>query len=232
MLVHLPVQRKKNNNHIKDLLVKDINMNIALTCNNSRNNSTNDNSVYNKLNLTSQEILLLRSLEEFYQNKEYYDILVSIIEGTSTISRRTFEYFVTNYASKHNIIYDLDEKGVKTSFNVYSSYKDQLKAHRKKYFDPFGRGDRIPFFCHDDCIITTIGQLNFYRWFFIKKIYEYCAENYTPIQTELLANKHIKKRATDRVIRKRPATAKKNISYIKVEYDPDSDNDMVVSFTF
>ncbi len=208
---------------------------MALTCNNSTNNSpTNNDSVYNKLNLTSQEILLLRSLEEFYQNKEYYDLLVSIIDGTSTISRRTFEYFVTNYASKHNIIYELDEKGDKTmhSFNVYSSYKDQLKAHRKKYFDPFGRGDRIPFFCHDDCVITTIGQLNFYRWFFNKKIYEYCLENYNTIQSELLANKHIKKRTGDRIVKKRPANAKKQISYIKVEYDPDSDNDMVVSFTF
>ena len=203
---------------------------MALTC----NIPTNNDSVYNKLNLTSQEILLLRSLEDFYQNKEYYELLVSIIDGTSTISRRTFEYFVTNYASKHNIIYELDEKGDKNmhSFNVYSSYKDQLKAHRKKYFDPFGRGDRIPFFCHDDCVITTIGQLNFYRWFFNKKIYEYCLENYNMIQSELLANKHIKKRTGDRIVKKRPANAKKQISYIKVEYDPDSDNDMVVSFTF
>ena len=208
---------------------------MALTCNIPTNISpANNDSVYNKLNLTSQEILLLRSLEEFYQNKEYYELLVSIIDGTSTISRRTFEYFVTNYASKHNIIYELDEKGDKNmhSFNVYSSYKDQLKAHRKKYFDPFGRGDRIPFFCHDDCVITTIGQLNFYRWFFNKKIYEYCLENYNMIQSELLANKHIKKRTGDRIVKKRPANAKKQISYIKVEYDPDSDNDMVVSFTF
>ncbi len=207
---------------------------MALTYNNPINNApANNDSVYNKLNLTSQEILLLRSLEDFYQNKEYYDLLVSIIDGTSTISRRTFEYFVTNYASKHNIIYELDEKNNNINcFNVYSSYKDQLKAHRKKYFDPFGRGDRIPFFCHNDCVITTIGQLNFYRWFFSKKIYEYCLENYNIIQTELLANKNIKKRSGDRIAKKRPINSKKQISYIKVDCDPDSDNDMVVSFTF
>ena len=46
--------------------------------------------------------------------------------------------------------------------------KNQLKAYSKKYFDPFGRGDRIPFFSNNTCIITTIGQLNFYKWFIEK----------------------------------------------------------------
>ena len=74
---------------------------------------------------------------------------------------------------KHNIYYDLVNKDAVNKFTVHSSYKDQLKAHRKKYFDQFGRGDRIPFFSKDNYIITTIGQLNFYRWFFSKKIYTY-----------------------------------------------------------
>ena len=142
--------------------------------------------VYKKLNLTSQEILLLKSLEEFYQNNSCFELLVGIIDGTSVISRRTFEYFVTKYSINHNISYELEEKGIKYNFLVHSSYKDQLKAHKKKYFDPFGRGDRIPFFANNDCVITTIGQLNFYRWFFTKKIYDYCLNNYTNIQTELL----------------------------------------------
>ena len=95
---------------------------------------------------------------------------------------------------KHNISYELEVKGIKQMFIVHSSYKDQLKAYKKKYFDPFGRGERIPFFSNDDCIITTIGQLNFYRWFFTKHIYDYCVENYNTIQNELLSNKNIKKR--------------------------------------
>ena len=71
--------------------------------------STYDNSsVYRKLNLTSQEILLLRSLEEFYNNSIYFNLLLNIIEGTSIISRRTFEYFVTKYSMLHNISYELE----------------------------------------------------------------------------------------------------------------------------
>ncbi len=189
---------------------------------------TYDN-IYHKLNLTSQEILLLKSLEEFYQNNIYFDLLMSIIEGSSSVSRRTFEYFVTNYAMKHNISYEMIEKGLKYNFIVHSSYKDQLKAHKKKYFDPFGRGDRIPFFSNNDCIITTIGQLNFYRWFFTKNVYEYCIKNYNIIQSELLSNKNIRKRKAVS-IKKKKYSVKKQINYIKVEYTMNNNADIIVSF--
>jgi hypothetical protein len=194
---------------------------------------TYDNSsVYKQLNLTSQEVLLLKSLEEFYNNNEYFNLLLDIIEGTSTISRRTFEYFVTKYSMNHNISYDIEEKGLKHIFIVHSSYKDQLKAHKKKYFDPFGRGDRIPFFSNNDCIITTIGQLNFYRWFFTKNIYNYCVNNYNIIQSELLSNKNVKKRSRYNLKKKRTTSCKKQINYIKIEYTSDTNNDIVVSFDF
>jgi hypothetical protein len=193
--------------------------------------SYSDNGVvYKKLNLTSQEILLLKSLEEFYHDNPFFNLLVEIIDGTSMISRRTFEYFVTKYSHNHNVSYEIEDKGNKQNFIVHSSYKDQLKAHKKKYFDPFGRGDRIPFFANNDCVITTIGQLNFYRWFFTKKIFDYCLNNYTLIQNELLSNKNVKKRAKS-FNKKRVSSVKKQISYIKIECNNDAD-DIVVSFDF
>ncbi len=187
---------------------------------------TYNSCVYKKLNLTSQEILLLKSLEEFYNNSKYFELLLEIIEGTSVISRRTFEYFVTKYSMVHNISYLLEDK---TMFTVHSSYKDQLKAHKKKYFDPFGRGERIPFFSNNNCIITTIGQLNFYRWFFTKKIYDYCVDNYNTIQTELLSNKTVKKRSRYNIGKKRTTFCKKQINYIKIEYNTNN-TDIIVSF--
>ncbi len=193
--------------------------------------SYSDNGVvYKKLNLTSQEILLLKSLEEFYNNNPYFSLLVEIIDGTSMISRRTFEYFVTKYSHIHNISYEIDDKGIKQNFIVHSSYKDQLKAHKKKYFDPFGRGERIPFFANNDCVITTIGQLNFYRWFFTKKIFDFCMNNYNIIQTELLSNKNVKKRCKS-FNKKRVTSLKKQINYIKIECSNDND-EIVVSFDF
>jgi hypothetical protein len=187
------------------------------------------NELYKKLELSSQEVLLLRSLEYFYENEYYFNLLAAIIDGTSIISRRTFEFFVTNYAMKHNIVYELFEKNNKTKFIVHSSYKDQLKAHRKKYFDPFGRGDRIPFFSNNNCIITTIGQLNFYRWFFSKNIYEYCVEHHKDIQKELFANKNIKKKRMNKIDRKIILPLKKQMNYIKSDSNK-SYTDIVVSF--
>ena len=188
------------------------------------------NEILKKLELSSQEVLLLKSLDDFYENQYFFNLLSSIIDGTSLISRRTFEYFVTNYAMRHNIIYDLVEKGNKNKFIVHSSYKDQLKAHRKRYFDPFGRGDRIPFFSKNNCIITTIGQLNFYRWFFSKHIYDYCLENYKNIQIELFSNKNIKKKKKNKNDKKTILPLKKQVNYVKVEYNKYKPVDIIVSF--
>lgn len=197
--------------------------------NSYKNNTTDYNSdMGKKLELTSQEVMLLSSLEEFYKKKTNYELFHSIINGTNTISRRTIEYFVTNYSLHNKISYELEERGQKFRFNVYNSYKDQLKAHRKKYFDPFGRGERIPFFTNNDCIITTIGQLNFYKWFFSKNIYDYCIENYDKIQSSLVSSKV---GYTKKLKPKKNNIKKPNIKY---DYIPKRElsksGDIIVSF--
>ena len=80
-------------------------------------------------------------------------------------------------------------------FNIYLDYKNQLKAYSKKFFDPFCRQKRIIIDCEtflwkehtDDIdnqdknsnnnIITTVGQLNFFRWFLENKIFDYAILN-------------------------------------------------------
>ena len=59
------------------------------------------------------------------------------------------------------------------NFNVHFDYKNQLKHYQKTHFDPFSRGDRVPFFMNDTCIITTIGQLNFFKWFISKNVFDF-----------------------------------------------------------
>lgn len=147
-----------------------------------------NNKVIQSLNLNIQETIILRAVEKYFIDKNKFDILKTIISGENIISRRTIEYFVTKYSHIKNITYLIENLDKKVKFNVYSSYKDKLKCHKKKYFDPFGRGDRIPFFSNDSCIITTIGQLNFYKWFITNNIYKYCLDNHNEIQTSLLDN--------------------------------------------
>ena len=83
-------------------------------------------------------------------------------------------------------------------------------------------------FANNDCVITIIGQLNVYTWFFARKIYDFCLTNYNIIQTELLSNKNIKKRQKS-FNKKKSVCSKKQISYIKIECISD-DSDIVVLF--
>ena len=125
--------------------------------------------------------LLIVSLQRFYNSHEDLDTLIPILKGEGSLSLRVIDWFVTNYAKKHHISYTLN----KQEFVVYLNYKSQLKAFSKKLFDPFCRRERISFQCgKHDPFVTTVGQLNFFRWAFEKNILEYMKKNLEDIQKE------------------------------------------------
>ena len=69
-------------------------------------------------------------------------------------------------------------------FLVYLSYKGQLKAYSKQYFDPNCRRERIMFKIKDEeQFMTTIGKLNFFRWALETKILEYIEAHEEEIRT-------------------------------------------------
>lgn len=125
--------------------------------------------------------LLIVSLQRFYNSNNELDSLIPILKGEGDLSLRVIDWFVTNYAKKHHISYMLD----KQEFVVYLNYKCQLKAFSKKLFDPFCRRERISFQCGTcEPFITTVGQLNFFRWAFEKKVLDYMREHIEDIQRE------------------------------------------------
>lgn len=143
-----------------------------------------NNKIFKLIQMNSHECLLLKSLEAFYlinNNKVFVDIL----QNNSNISIRLIDYFVTKYSKKHKISYKIDD----IIFNVSQSYKQQLKQYQKKYFDPFARGTRIPYFFMNDCIITTIRQLNFFKWFISKKVLDYIIINKDAVELDMNLNK-------------------------------------------
>tara|TARA_B100000768_G_C11270437_1_gene373150 strand:- start:1770 stop:2372 length:603 start_codon:yes stop_codon:yes gene_type:complete len=148
------------------------------------------------IQISSQENILLSNIEKFYKkNLVNTSEIINIMKGQSVISMRLIDYFVTNYSKKYRVNYKIKRNDIKENFNVFTSYKSQLKAYNKKYFDPFSRGNRIPLFFKDDCIITTIGQLNFFRWFYINKVHVFIESNLSKIENDLLENKNnLKKR--------------------------------------
>ena len=98
--------------------------------------------------------LLLTSLQTFYTKDENMNILNMILNNQKKVSLRLIDWFTTNFSKKYNVIYLIykDNNNIKTiqetdtivnQFNVYNSYKSQLKAYSKKQFDPFCRRERI-----------------------------------------------------------------------------------------
>lgn len=138
---------------------------------------------------TGARNLLLVSLSRFYSQKGTMDRVMPYIAGTSEVSLRLIDWFVTNYAKKNNsIITHRDAHGNVIHFNVYLSYRSQLKAYSKQQFDPFRRRDRILFY-HDDnnnFVETTVGQLNFFRWMLQNRILDYIVANASTIETDMM----------------------------------------------
>ena len=151
------------------------------------NNLSLNQKILKELRITSQEQMLLNCMDQFYSKSENSEKLISLINGD--VSIRLIDFFVTNYSKKNRVSYPLDEENSNQIFNVFSSYKSQLKAWNKKYFDPFSRGDRVPFFINNDCIITTIGQLNFFKWYISNKVVKYVKNNLVKIELDMNKSK-------------------------------------------
>ena len=129
------------------------------------------------------------SLSKFYKKKEHITELMSITSGSSKISLRLLDWFVTNYSKKHNTnICKIDDKKNIYHFNVYLSYRSQLKAYSKQQFDPFRRRERIQFYHErENYIETTIGQLNFFRWVIENNISSYIIDNIGKIESDMIS---------------------------------------------
>jgi hypothetical protein len=129
--------------------------------------------------------LVVNSLQRFYSGRADKDEVLKLLEGTSEISLRLIDWFVTNYAKQHNTSYILQSQ----EFLVYTNYKSQLKAYSKKLFDPFCRRERIMFQIQGYPMFqTTVGKLNFFRWAIEKGVLDYIKLNLVTIEKAMNAS--------------------------------------------
>ena len=69
------------------------------------------NNLYVCMLYATQNDLLLRKLLEFYKKNDYLNKILSIINGENKMSLRLIDWFVTNYAKKYYVVYNIKEKG-------------------------------------------------------------------------------------------------------------------------
>ena len=126
---------------------------------------------------------ILNTLNEYYTRNRYFDFLSILNRKNSDISLRLADWFVSNFSKKFNTRVRAKDGSV---LNVYIAYKNALKSYSKRQFDPFNRRTRIEFDKFGIKIITTIGQLNFFKFAIETGIVEYIREHREVIETDMI----------------------------------------------
>jgi hypothetical protein len=121
---------------------------------------------YDPACLDNKQVQRLQDMAEFYTQERINVLLVPIITQKDVLSLRVLDWLVTNYAKKHNVVYEYAPRpGERLLINVYNEYKAWLRNYRRKNFDPFRRRERITFQTAEGKEEeTTVGQLNFVYW--------------------------------------------------------------------
>ena len=146
--------------------------------------TTNPDPQTRKKKIHCKQELIIQSLQRFYSVRNDLTEIVDLLKGTSEVSLRLIDWFVTNYSKTHSTSYILNAQ----EFVVYMNYKNQLKAYSKKLFDPFCRRERISFqIPGHEAFLTTVGKLNFFRWALEKGILNYIKSHQTDIEKEMNA---------------------------------------------
>ena len=190
--------------------------------------------------LNNKQDLIMISIKKFYKDKNNINQLLPVINGSSKplLSLRVIDWFVTNYSKKNNIIFYLPKKNKNITpvysekgddiyqepFMVWQRYKSQLDGFQKRLFDPFCRigkkGVRIEFFYDDkNSVVTTVGQLNFFKWAIDNNILIYIKDHIKEIENDM--NKNIRKLSPSTKKNKKPRKkSNKNKSNDKVGGNP------------
>ena len=107
---------------------------------------------------------------EFYQSSEHFAVLRAINGSAPPISLRALAWFVSN--------------GVEDG-KIREDYERNLRAHTRRRFDPFRRCDRMVLTVGSDSVITTVGQMNFFKWMIERGLWKFVADNRARVSAEV-----------------------------------------------
>lgn len=146
---------------------------------------------------------------------------------------RTLNWFATN----HTKIVDVNINGR----SIRLDYLQQLKAYQKEFFDPFRRNKRIlwswkinsglptnftwkyiekePETTDDNEIVTTIAQVNFFKWAINRGVLQYVKENMESIkETQSKYSKSKRKGTSKGTIVKGTPIANQTVQKVIVDF--------------
>ena len=172
--------------------------------------------------IDSKDDLLKNKLLDFYSIDENLNVLLPIILQKTRLSLRSIDWFVTNYCKKYNVNYIITKNNTETTYFPFKSYKAQLKAYSKRFCDPFCRRNRVIFdyknnqivnnlkIDHNSYIVTTIGQLNFFKFAIQDNIINYALEHIDEIEADM--NNTLKSRESEKKFMEIKSIKRKELS--------------------
>lgn len=144
---------------------------------------------------------IMTKVESFFSKPEHMGKLLPFLHGTSKISLRMVEWFVFVHSMKHTIDWFIGDE----YFNVYLDYQSEMVDNKKQRFDPMCRTWRKEkrkqkngeittvkvyhginfYYTEKDYVVTSVAQLNFFRWFIGKGVLDYMLEHYDGLVSEM-----------------------------------------------
>jgi len=184
-----------NNNkyNINDII--DLNNENDIIDLNNENNTIDDNDIIIFSSFNKKEKMLYEVINNFFNNfcsSEEINMMNEIINSNHKISLRFLDWFVTRYCVIYKLSIPVNNNYNKEStININISYKAQLKSYTKKYFDPFRRKKKFVFSVNNNQfnILTTLGQLNFFRWALSNDVIKYTEDNFKIITSKDIIKK-------------------------------------------
>jgi hypothetical protein len=146
--------------------------------------------------METREQRMIRPLLDFFSKENNFQIFLDVVVvKTKNLPLRLLDWFVTNYAKKNDVLYDIKRPCNRIEhFGVYRSYRAQLKGCKKKEFDPFCRGQTItleyesPTDHSKTTFETAACQLNFFKWAIENLVLNYMEAHYDTIYEDMKTN--------------------------------------------
>lgn len=153
----------------------------------------------------TKDTLILNKLQARYRkDKEMKRWFLTFIQKPS-VSLRTVEWLASSYSKRYNVSYYVKRPdGTRFLFHMHSSYKSQIKAYTRNNFDPFRRKTSVTIHLPSlqttpqpgDTSLTTLSQVNFFRWVFENDVIEYALKNLNSIQKDIESREKRSSRTT------------------------------------
>ena len=176
--------------------------------------------------LSSSDRVLLESIIDWYnENPKHIDKYMEIVKRKNGMSLRVIDWLVTNYSKEKSISIESNIDCLPRDLN--RDYQKNLTAYNKKNLDPFARKNKITIKIvsnnETENRSTTVGQLNFFRWFCKNNLDVYISKERKKIDAHMKESeknkKNKKNKARNKLFRPKYAMSKSYTGKFIMNFD-------------